>query len=263
MTDTLKIGDLELSSRLIMGTGGASSMDTLERALIASGTELTTVAMRRYSPSTGTNLFELLNRNNIAVLPNTAGCYTARDAVLTAQLAREALETNLLKLEVIADEDTLLPDPVELVTAAEQLVMDDFTVMVYTNDDPALAKRLEDLGCAAIMPAGSPIGTGLGILNPHNIELIVDRAEVPVILDAGIGTASEAAQAIELGCDGVLLATAVTRAHQPEQMATAMRFAVEAGYLARNAGRIPRRRLAQASSSFDGIITGNREADSL
>ncbi|WP_018023900.1 thiazole synthase [Corynebacterium ulceribovis] len=259
----LKIGELELSSRLIMGTGGASSMDTLERALIASGTELTTVAMRRYSPATGTNLFELLNRNNIVVLPNTAGCYTARDAVLTAQLAREALETNLIKLEVIADEDTLLPDPVELVAAAEQLVMDDFTVMVYTNDDPALAKRLEDVGCAAIMPAGSPIGTGLGILNPHNIELIVDRANVPVILDAGIGTASEAAQAMELGCDGVLLATAVTRAHNPEQMATAMRRAVEAGYLARHAGRIPRRRLAQASSSFEGIITGSREADSL
>lgn len=265
--EPLHIGGLELNSRLIMGTGGATSMDTLERALVASGTELTTVAMRRFTPGTKQNVFEILQRNNIAALPNTAGCYTARDAVLTAQLAREALETNLLKLEVIADEDTLLSDPVELVAAAEQLVADDFVVFAYTNDDPALAKRLEDLGCAAVMPAGSPIGTGLGILNPHNIELIVDRANVPIILDAGIGTASEAAQAMELGCDAVLLASAVTRAHDPVGMATAMRFGVEAGLTARESGRIPRRRLAQASSSFEGIITerisGAREQDSL
>ncbi|MDK7109991.1 MULTISPECIES: thiazole synthase [Corynebacterium] len=265
--EPLRIGGLELNSRLIMGTGGATSMDTLERALVASGTELTTVAMRRFTPGTKQSVFEILQRNNIAALPNTAGCYTARDSVLTAQLAREALETNLLKLEVIADEDTLLPDPVELVAAAEQLVADDFVVFAYTNDDPALAKRLEDLGCAAVMPAGSPIGTGLGILNPHNIELIVDRANVPIILDAGIGTASEAAQAMELGCDAVLLASAVTRAHDPVGMATAMRFGVEAGLTARESGRIPRRRLAQASSSFEGIITervsGAREQDSL
>ncbi|MEJ5920486.1 MULTISPECIES: thiazole synthase [unclassified Corynebacterium] len=271
MTDntagTLNIGGLRLNSRLIMGTGGATSMDTLERALIESGTELTTVAMRRFAAGSQQSIFAMLERNNIAALPNTAGCYTARDAVLTAQLAREALETNLLKLEVIADEDTLLPDPVELVAAAEELVNDNFVVFAYTNDDPALAKRLEDVGCAAVMPAGSPIGTGLGILNPHNIELIVERSQVPIILDAGIGTASEAALAMELGCDAVLLASAVTRAQDPVAMARAMKFGVEAGYTARNAGRIPRRRLAQASSSFDGIITErvgtSREEESL
>ncbi|WP_169718893.1 thiazole synthase [Corynebacterium sputi] len=262
-TTPLRIGDLELSSRLIMGTGGASSMDTLERSLIASGTELTTVAMRRFSAGGAESVFGILERNNIAALPNTAGCYTARDAVLTAELAREALQTDLIKLEVIADTDTLLPDPVELVEAADTLIAKGFTVLAYTNDDPALAKRLEDLGCAAVMPAGAPIGTGLGILNPHNIELIVQRASVPIILDAGIGTASEAALAMELGCDAVLLASAVTRAHDPVAMATAMRLAVEAGYTAKAAGRIPRRRLAIASSSFDGIVTGSREDDSL
>ena len=255
LADPLRIGPLELHSRLIMGTGGATSMDTLERALVASGTELTTVAMRRFAAGAQQSVFQILERNNIAALPNTAGCFTARDAILTANLAREALETNLLKLEVIADEDTLLPDPVELLAAAEELVADDFVVLAYTNDDPALAKRLEDVGCAAVMPAGSPIGTGLGILNPHNIELIVDRAQVPIILDAGIGTASEAAQAMELGCDAVLLASAVTRAHDPVAMAQAMRHGVIAGRLARHSGRIPRRRLAQASSAFEGIIT--------
>ncbi|MDU0479475.1 thiazole synthase [Staphylococcus chromogenes] len=252
----LRIGNLELKSRLIMGTGGATSLDTLERALVESGTELTTVAMRRFDPRTGNSIFEMLQRNNIAALPNTAGCFTAREAVLTAELAREALETNLVKLEVIADEDTLLPDAVELVDAADQLVAKGFQVLAYTNDDPALARRLEDIGCAAVMPAGAPIGTGLGILNPHNIELIVERARVPVILDAGLGTASDAALAMELGCDGVLLASAVTRAHDPVRMAKAMRLAVAAGQAAREAGRIPRRRLAQASSSFDGLIDG-------
>lgn len=250
----LQIGNLELSSRLIMGTGGATSLDTLERALVASGTELTTVAMRRFDPRTGNSIFEMLRRNNIAALPNTAGCFTAREAVLTAELAREALETDLIKLEVIADEDTLLPEAVELVDAADQLVAKGFTVLAYTSDDPALARRLEDLGCAAVMPAGAPIGTGLGILNPHNIELIVERARVPIILDAGVGTASDAALAMELGCSGVLLASAVTRAHDAVKMARAMRLAVEAGAAAKEAGRIPRRRLAQASSSFDGLI---------
>ncbi|WP_083984538.1 thiazole synthase [Corynebacterium epidermidicanis] len=239
-----------------MGTGGATSLDTLESALVESGTQLTTVAMRRFDPATGNSIFEMLRRNNIAALPNTAGCFTAREAVLTAELAREALETNLIKLEVIADEDTLLPDAVELVDAADQLVARGFEVLAYTSDDPALARRLEELGCVAVMPAGAPIGTGLGILNPHNIELIVERARVPIILDAGIGTASDAALAMELGCDGVLLASAVTRAHNAVQMARAMRLAVEAGYLAREAGRIPRRTLAQASSSFDGLIDG-------
>lgn len=178
--EPLRIGGLEFTSRLIMGTGGSTSMVTLERALVASGTQLTTVAMRRFAAGARQSVFEILQRHRITALPNTAGCYTARDAVLTANLARKALDTNLIKLEVIADEDTLLPDPVELIDAAEQLVADGFVVLAYTNDDPAVAKRLEDLGCAAVMPAGAPIGTGLGILNPHNIELIVDRASVPV-----------------------------------------------------------------------------------
>lgn len=241
-------------SRLIMGTGGATSLDTLERALIESGTRLTTVAMRRFDPATGNSIFEMLRRNNIAALPNTAGCFSARDAVLTAELAREALQTDLIKLEVIADEDTLLPDAVELLDAADQLVTKGFQVFAYTNDDPALARRLEEVGVAAVMPAGAPIGTGLGILNPHNIELIVERARIPIILDAGIGTASDAALAMELGCAGVLLATAVTRAHDPVKMASAMKHAVLAGRAAFEAGRIPKRTLAQASSSFDGMI---------
>lgn len=257
--EPLRIGELELGSRLIMGTGGATSLEVLGRALVASGTQLTTVAMRRVDAGGRGGVFELLHDLGIAVLPNTAGCYTARDAVLTAQLAREALGTDLVKLEVIADEDTLLPDPVELVGAADRLVAEGFTVLAYTSDDPALAKRLEELGCAAVMPAGAPIGTGLGILNPHNIELIAERAGVPVILDAGIGTASEAAAAMELGCDAVLLASAVTRARAPEAMAAAFRHAVAAGRLARLAGRIPRRRLARASSPGEGLVTGSRE----
>lgn len=216
--DPLVIDGVEFGSRLIMGTGGAPSLDGLGAALLASGTELTTVAMRRYSPAETGSLFQLLLDNGIRVLPNTAGCFTAKDAVLTAELAREALETDWVKLEVIADEHTLLPDAVELVDATEQLVNRGFKVFAYTNDDPVLALRLENLGATAVMPLGAPIGTGLGILNPHNIELIVSRASVPVVLDAGIGTASDAALAMELGCDAVLLATAVTRAQNPVQM---------------------------------------------
>ncbi len=215
---------------------------------MASGTELTTVAMRRVDAAGGTGVLDLLRRLNIAPLPNTAGCRGAAEAVLTAQLGREALETDWVKLEVIADERTLLPDAIELVKAAEQLVDDGFQVLPYTTDDPVLAKRLEDIGCVAVMPLGSPIGTGLGISNPHNIEMIVDAASVPVILDAGIGTASDATLAMELGCDAVLLATAVTRAKDPALMASAMRNAVAAGYQARHAGRIPKRFWAQASS---------------
>jgi len=246
--DPLVIGDRKFGSRLIMGTGGASGLAVLERALVASGTELTTVAMRRLDAGGGPGVLALLERLGIEVLPNTAGCRTAAEAVHTARMAREALETDLVKLEVVADERTLLPDPVELLDAAEQLVDDGFTVLPYTNDDPVLARRLEQVGCAAVMPLGSPIGTGLGIGNPHNIEMIVAEARVPVVLDAGIGTASEAAQAMELGCAAVLLATAVTRAADPERMAHAMRLAVEAGFAARHAGRIPRRYRAQASS---------------
>lgn len=220
----------------------------LEEALVASGTELTTVAMRRIDADGGTGMIDLLGRLGITPLPNTAGCRSAAEAVLTAQLAREALETDWVKLEVIADERTLLPDAVELVRAAEQLVDDGFVVLPYTNDDPVLAKRLEDTGCAAVMPLGSPIGTGLGILNAHNIEMIVAEAAVPVILDAGLGTASDAALAMELGCDAVLLASAVTRAADPAAMATAMAAAIHAGHLARGAGRIPKRFWAKASS---------------
>ena len=246
--DPLVIAGEKLGSRLIMGTGGAPNLEELERALVASGTELTTVALRRVDPRAPGSLFEVLDRTGIRPLPNTAGCFTARDAVRTAQLGREALETDWVKLEVVADDDTLLPDPVELLDAAEQLVDQGFVVLAYTNDDPVLALKLEEAGCAAVMPLGSPIGTGLGIRNPHNIEMIVSRASVPIVLDAGIGTASDAALAMELGCDAVLLATAVTRAQDPERMAAAMRAAVEAGRLARHAGRIPQRFWAQASS---------------
>jgi len=236
------------TSRLIMGTGGIPSLDVLDGAIAASGTEITTVAMRRLDPAARGSILDVLARRGVRVLPNTAGCYTAADAIRTAQLAREALETAWVKLEVIADEHTLLPDPIELLDAAERLVNQGFQVLPYTNDDPVLARRLEQVGCVAVMPLGSPIGSGLGIRNPHNIELIVERAGVPVILDAGIGTASDAALAMELGCDGVLLASAVTRAQHPTQMAEAMRKAVEAGRLARLAGRIPVRRYAKASS---------------
>lgn len=231
-----------------MGTGGAANLTVLEDALVASGTQLTTVAMRRVDAAGGTGVLDLLTRLGIALLPNTAGCRGAAEAVLTAQLAREALGTDWVKLEVIADERTLLPDAIELVSAAEQLVDDGFVVLPYTTDDPVLARRLEDIGCAAVMPLGSPIGTGLGIANPHNIEMITAAAGVPVVLDAGIGTASDAALAMELGCDAVLLATAVTRARDPRTMASAMADAVRGGRSARLAGRIPKRFWAQASS---------------
>lgn len=252
--DAFTVAGETFDSRLIMGTGGASSLSLLEAALVASGTEITTVAIRRFSPEGRDSVFAMLERLGVRALPNTAGCYTARDAVLTAQLARDALETDWVKLEVIADEDTLLPDPIELFRATEELVADGFQVFAYTNDDPALAKRLEDVGVAAVMPAGSPIGSGLGILNPHNIETIVARAAVPVVLDAGVGTASDAALAMELGVDAVLLASAVTRAQNPVAMARAMKAGVEAGWLARAAGRIPKRPLALASSAHDGLI---------
>jgi thiazole synthase len=248
MDDPLIIAGREYSSRLIMGTGGADNLAVLERALVASGTELTTVSIRRVDTGGGSGVLEVLRRLGIDPLPNTAGCHTAAEAVLTARLAREALDTDWVKLEVIADDRTLLPDPIELLDAATTLVGDGFTVLAYTNDDPVLALKLEEAGCAAVMPLGSPIGTGLGIRNPHNIELIVARANVPVVLDAGIGTASDAALAMELGCSAVLLATAVTRATDPARMAAAMRNAVLAGRLARGAGRIAQRFWAQASS---------------
>lgn len=258
MAATLTIAERELSSRLIMGTGGASSQDVLEKALVASGTELTTVAMRRFAAGQsagGETVFQLLARLGIAPLPNTAGCRTARDAVITARLAREALGTNWIKAEVIADEHTLLPDVVETLAATETLVSEGFVVLAYTSDDPVVALRLQDAGASAVMPLGSPIGTGLGILNPHNIELICARASVPVFVDAGVGTASDAALAMELGCDGVLLASAVNRCEDPAAMAHAMRLAVEAGWAARGAGRIPRREHAHASSPTEGVAS--------
>ena len=250
--DRLTIGDTTFNSRLIMGTGGAPSLDILERSLVASGTELTTVAMRRLDPTVQGSVLSVLRNLGIRVLPNTAGCFTAGEAVLTARLAREALGTEWIKLEVVADERTLLPDPIELLDAAETLVDDGFTVLPYTNDDPVLARKLEDVGCAAIMPLGSPIGSGLGIRNPHNFQLIVEHARVPVVLDAGAGTASDAALAMELGCAAVMLASAVTRAQEPVLMAEAMRHGVEAGRLAYRAGRIPRRHFAEASSPAEG-----------
>ncbi len=239
-------------SRLIVGTGGFRSLEQMEEALIASGTEIVTVALRRVDPSAPGSVLDVIRRLGLFALPNTAGCYTARDAVRTAKLAREAFETDWVKLEVIGDDRTLMPDAVELIDAAETLVDDGFTVLPYTNDDPILARRLEEAGCAAVMPLGSPIGSGMGIRNPYNVRIIAERASVPVILDAGIGTASDAAVAMELGCDGVLLASSVSKAEDPAGMAAAMRSAVEAGWGARKAGRIPRRLHAEASTPLEG-----------
>ena len=245
-----------LNSRLIVGTGGVPSLDVLKRVLAASGTGLTTVAMRRVAPAGAGSLLGTLRQAGVHVVPNTAGCHTASEALLVARLGREALGTDWVKLEVVADDHTLLPDPVELLEAARLLVGDGFVVLPYTNDDPVLAGQLERAGCAAVMPLGAPIGSGLGVRNPHNIAMIVEQAGVPVILDAGIGTASDATIAMELGCDAVLVASAITRAADPERMAHAMRFAVAAGYTARAAGRIPRRWHAQASSPLAGLPEG-------
>ncbi len=252
-TGNWQLGGREWRSRLIVGTGGFRSLEQMEAALQASGTEIVTVALRRVDPAAQGSLLDLIGRLGLFCLPNTAGCYTARDAVRTAQLAREAFETDWVKLEVIGDDRTLLPDAPELLSAAETLIADGFTVLPYTNDDPILARRLEEAGCAAVMPLGSPIGSGAGIRNPYNLRIIVESASVPVICDAGIGTASDAALAMELGCDGVLLASSVSRAADPERMAIAMRKAVEAGFGARAAGRIPRRLHAEASTPDEGL----------
>jgi thiazole synthase len=252
-TDLLTIGGKTFSSRLLLGTGGFRSLDALASALAVSGSELVTVALRRIDPSQHGSIVDVLDEAGVQLLPNTAGCFTARDAVLTAKMAREAFETDWVKLEVIGDERTLLPDAPALLEAAEELVDDGFVVLPYTNDDPILARRLEDVGCAAVMPLGSPIGSGQGLLNPYNLRLIRERAGVPVILDAGIGTASDAALAMELGFDAVLCATAVSRAEDPATMARAIRLGVEAGRLAYRAGRIPRRLYAQASTPEDGL----------
>jgi len=250
--DPLSIAGRELGSRLLLGTGGFRSLESLAAAIEASGSELVTVALRRIDPEARGSLVDVLDAAGVQLLPNTAGCFTARDAVLTAKLAREAFGTDWVKLEVIGDDRTLLPDAVELVAAAEQLVDVGFTVLPYTTDDPILAKRLEDVGCAAIMPLGSPIGSGMGIRNPYNIGLIREQTALPVILDAGVGTASDAALAMELGCDAVLCASAISRAEDPVAMATAIRAGVEGGWLARRAGRIPRRLYAEASTPDTG-----------
>lgn len=254
--DRWRLGDLELGSRVILGSSRYPSTQVLLDALAASGTQLVTVGIRRVSPTAegGENLYRLLREHGYRVLPNTAGCFTARDAVLTAHLAREALDTSMIKLEVIGDEDTLLPDVEALIEAARQLVRDGFQVLPYTNDDPIVAQKLEDLGCSAVMPLGAPIGSGLGIRNPHNIQLILERARVPVIVDAGVGTASDVAVAFELGCDAVLLNTAIARARDPVAMATAVGLAARAGRLASQAGRIPRLFHAEPSTPMEGRV---------
>lgn len=253
--DGLRIGGSDYQSRLIMGTSGYPNFDVMLRALEKAGVEMVTVALRRVKLSGAEeNLFNMLQTRGYTILPNTAGCYTAKEAILTAQLAREALGTDLIKLEVIGDDATLFPDVEQLLSAAASLVKDGFTVLPYCNDDPITCKKLEDLGCAAVMPLGAPIGSGMGIRNPYNIEIIRDSVSLPLIVDAGVGTASDATVAMELGCDGVLLNTAVAKARQPVMMAEAMRKAIEAGRLAFLAGRIPKKLYATASSSWEGMI---------
>jgi len=258
--DTWTLGALTLRSRLLLGSSRYPSMQIMLDSLEASGTQLVTVALRRVRAGQdgGEDLYALLRQRGLNILPNTAGCYTAKEAVLTAELGREALETDLVKLEVIADDETLLPDTEEMLAAARELVKRGFQVLPYTNDDPVTAQKLEEIGCAAVMPLAAPIGTGLGIRNPHNLELIKGRARVPVIVDAGVGTASDAALVFELGCDGLLLNSAVSRAQDPVLMARAMKAAAEAGRDAYLAGRMPKRFLAEASSPFEGRIGGSR-----
>jgi thiazole synthase len=252
-TDPLVIAGETLHSRLLLGTGGFRSLEAMAAAIEASGTALVTVALRRVDPDARGSIVDVLDAGGVRLLPNTAGCFTARDAVLTARLAREAFGTTWVKLEVVGDERTLLPDAPALLEAAEELVDEGFTVLPYTNDDPILARRLEDVGCAAVMPLGSPIGSGMGLLNTYNLRLIRERASVPVILDAGVGTASDAALAMELGFDAVLCASAISRAEDPVTMARAIRLGTEAGRLAHAAGRIPRRLYARASTPEEGV----------
>ena len=255
--DPLIIAGRTISSRLLLGTGGFPSLELLAQAIAASASQLVTVALRRIDASADRkrrgSLIDVLDQAGVQLLPNTAGCHTTRDAVITARLAREAFATDWIKLEVIGDEHTLLPDAPELLLAAEQLVHEGFVVLPYTTDDPVLARRLADVGCAAVMPLGSPIGSGMGIRNSHNIALIRQAVDVPVVLDAGIGTASDAALAMELGCDAVMAASAVARAQDPVRMAAAMRAAVQAGRLAHRAGRIPKRLHATASTPDHGL----------
>lgn len=254
MSSKLIIADKSFDSRLFIGSSRYPNQRIMLDAIDASGAEVVTVALRRVSVhGGGESLYDLLG-DDYTILPNTAGCYTARDAVLTAQMAREALETNWVKLEVIGDDETLFPDVEHLLKAAAELVNDGFTVLPYCNDDPITCRKLEDMGCAAVMPLGAPIGSGMGIRNPYNIRIIREQCKVPVIVDAGVGTASDVAVAMELGCDGILLNSAVALARDPVKMARAMKAGIEAGRLAFEAGRMPRRRYASASTPEEGII---------
>jgi len=254
LEDALTIADKTFTSRLLIGSARYPNNQVMVDAIAASGSQIVTVAIRRIDLSGGGETVLDLLEGKYHILPNTAGCFTAKDAILTAQLSREMLETNWIKLEVIGDRDVLYPDVEQTVLAAEQLVKDGFTVLPYCTDDPIVCRRLVDAGCVGVMPLGSPIGSGMGILNPYNIEIIRAQTSIPVIVDAGIGTASDAAMAMELGCDGVLLASAVSRAHDPVRMAIAMRHAVEGGRHAFLAGRIPRKRHAEASSPESGVV---------
>ncbi|MHB9022675.1 MAG: thiazole synthase [Armatimonadota bacterium] len=252
-----KIGERSFTSRLLVGTAKYPSPEVMEQAILASGAEVVTVAIRRMDPAKPEHsyVYDFIKRNKLTILPNTAGCYTVKDAVLTAQLAREALETELIKLEVIGDENTLFPDNEGLLEAAKELIADGFTVMPYCIDDPVVCRKLEEIGCAAVMPLAAPIGSGLGIRNPYNIRIIIEHAHVPVLVDAGVGTASDAAFAMELGVDALLMQTAIAQAQDPVKMATAMRQATEAGRLAFEAGRIPKKLYATASSPLSDLIT--------
>ena len=251
--DSLQIGTLTLSSRVFLGTALYPDRQTMFDCIDASGTSMVTISLRRVSTqSTQGNLYDQVHQKGLYILPNTAGCFSAKEAILTAELAREALETNRIKLEVIADEETLLPEPEQLLIAAEELVRLGFEVYPYTNDDPIMAKKLEDIGCVCVMPLAAPIGTGLGIRNPHNLEMIVARSQVPVIVDAGIGTASDITKVFELGCSAVLLNTAVARSRHPIQMASAVKHAAIAGRLAFLAGRMPSKTYAESASPLTG-----------
>ena len=258
LTDPLIIADRTFSSRLLVGTGKYRDMDETRAAVDASGAEIVTIAVRRSNIGQNTdepNILEVLPPDRFTLLPNTAGCYDAETAVRTCRLARELLDGHdLMKLEVLGDEKTLFPDVIATLKAAEELVRDGFKIMVYTNDDPIMARELEAMGCVAVMPLAAPIGSGLGIRNKLNIRTIVENASVPVLVDAGVGTASDAAVAMELGCDGVLMNTAIAAAQKPVLMASAMRKAIEAGREAYLAGRMPAKRFASASSPLEGLF---------
>jgi thiazole synthase len=254
---TWKLGDREFTSRLLVGTAKYPTPEVMEQAIEASGAEIVTVAIRRMDPAKPEHsyVYDFIKRKGLTIMPNTAGCFSAKDAILTAQLAREALDTNFVKLEVIGDEKTLFPDNEGLLEAAKELVNDGFIVMPYCIDDPIVCSKLEDLGCVAVMPLAAPIGSGLGVRNPYNVRLIVEHANVPVLLDAGVGTASDAAFAMELGVDALLMQTAIAQAKDPVKMAIAMRRGTEGGRLAFEAGRIPKKLYATASSPMTDLIS--------